>query len=318
MAEAEEISKNFAISKMVEANFSNLKQKLDKQNMVVAKKILELEQRVETTEVEAEINELSAESSNCRKELLRNLVRASKVSEVIERNKARQAYMQTEAKIEGYDLGLNVPSKKEIEQIVNGENYDVSLDNLGLGATSVKFLNYKGNIFYLSDGKIDCTGPDNLYQLKMLTADDIEKIIAKYPEIITSISGEALLDSDLRVKLLKAIASYSFGELRNSSVEELNKKLGEPITLKRKYISSFESYISGIKNLFQVKVKKYLLNKNPDAAQEIEKLPCNEHSPLLPDALYEVEQKEIGQIQEVNSIEKEIDEFLKNLAEDNS
>lgn len=316
MSESEELAKNLALSKMAEADFLEAKQKLDKQNLILAKRIVDAETKLETTEVEVELNEFYAESLKARETLLQNLILNGKLSKIIEANKKRQEKIHEVEKLEGYDLSLSAPGKKELGLVISGEEYEPSLENLGLTNTGIKFLNLNGNLFVIKDGEFDVSSEDNINMLRTLSSDDMEKLLSRYPELAFRLDVDTLLDRDLRVKILKALATFVFNEFGSSDATAINRKLGEPLSLRRKTVNTFEAYLGGLKNMFKVKIRKYLLEKKPDALDEIGKLPCNIHSPLLPDDLYEPETEKSESEKSEKSIEDQIDDFLKSLSDE--
>lgn len=314
MLETRELLGSSEIVNSLIESFSACKQKLERQAELLAQKITEIEEKMQTTENEIEINTAFEESKKLREQLLEMLIQMDNLQKFISKNQRRLSYITSQLKIEGETP--RTIARKDFEKKFEGAG-EVSADALNLNGDST-LINIDDNLFVLSGDKIDMNNQKNLDLIKSLEQDKIFKLMSTYPDSFLNLSAENLLDTTLRVKVLKSIANYVFEQSKTKTFTEINDSLGRPLSFRYEIVSTFESYIKAIKNLFKVKIKKWLIENNPEKKEQIDaKLGCNEHSKMLPEDLY-VPEKGKPQIEENKEldIDAEIDEFLKNLIGD--
>lgn len=315
MAEVKDLKIYGSIAKNVLHSFGAAHQKIEKQCESLADKLNSIENKLQATDSEVELNTLFAESKKVREALLKNLIIKNKLEIVISKNEERLELIKTEL---GEDVEENAVSKKEIEQLLKQNYNETNTTSLGLNEDSVKFVNFEGMLLVVSGEGLNISDGDNLSIILSMDFDKLNMLISMFPTLISTVTVEQLLDSNLRTKLLKSLAAYVFEELKTKTISEINENLGSLLVFKKEITNTFEAYVAGVSNLFKVKIRKHLIERFPEKAEEIiSKLNCNEHSMLLPEDVYvpaEDQNKNKTEEGEVN-IDTEIDAFLKSLSD---
>ncbi len=251
------------------------------------KRILEIEQ-IEQKLTQAsdfeKIDSYSKQSEIKREELIKFLAIKNRVQNIINKNNQRILFIKNQLDASGiYNEQTN---KKNLEQIELQNIDNISEESLGLSGLDLgytqKFID--GTIYVIKNNKLDFSIEENKQTLICATEDKIHKAISTFPESVSTIGADILVNYVIKRKVLKEITSFVYDEAKRQSFREINKSLGGLLNFRKEIPDNFETYIVGIQNMFNVLVKLYLKAQYPSKADEIEKnLKCNENSALIPE-----------------------------------
>lgn len=206
-----------------------------------------------------------------------------RVEIIINRNKERVKFLQSKCD----ELGIynDKVDGKTLQEKINPELKKVSIETLNLNQTSrsasiARFVN--GEVFVFKRGRVDFSNEDNKEVLCGLTQEYLGKFIERYPSSIGSIPDEVFARSGVKNKILKECVVFASNHIKTRSLKDTNELLGE-LLVNSGNLTSLEQFANELKNLFNVKAKRYLKENLPDKAEEIDdKLSCNEHSEFMP------------------------------------
>lgn len=263
-------------------------EKISKQCEKLIFEIEEVDKKLTAAESGAEINEYSKISEEKRNFLIRLLAIRNRIQMIIERNKERVSYIAAILKNAGvYNESFD---RKKIAEIEKEEKDNVSESTLNLNfaeSTGSEHQNtfFEGEILTLSNGELDFSIDANKEVLKTADDDFMSKIMRKYPASLATVSVDMLANTVVKKRVLKAIANYVVDESKKKDIRQINKELGELLEFKTEITKSPEDYIAGVTNMFNVQIKQFLIEQQPDLADEIsDKLRCNEKSELIPES----------------------------------
>lgn len=242
-----------------------------------------IEKKLQEAEDYNQIAVFSKQSSRVREDLLRFLTLKDRVKKLVSRNKERSEYL---GKLLS-DLGIYKQDvdKKRIETIEKENIESISIEAVGLECEADGQLCYfKGILFKQKNGVLDFSDPYNKELLNSADEEIIGKLISKFPESAATVEASSLVNSKVKVSLLKQITSYVYDHAKNQNYFEINKSLGGLLSFRKEIPENLETYIVGVQNMFNVMVKNYLKDNYPSRRADIEKaLKCNEKSSLIPE-----------------------------------
>ncbi len=247
-------------------------------------KINDAETKLEQTSDITYINEYSRISETQRNKLVEQLILLDRVQKLMDRNKERVDYLTNILSSDGI-YNFNVDNKL-IKKIEDENTKKISIETIGLAGelAGVKKCYTIGKLFYFKNGKLDFSLDENKNILKKLDSSDIHKLISYYPESVSTIEADSLVDIAFKQNLLKEIASFVYEEGRRKSFTEINKELGNLLRFSTEIPNSLESYIVGVQNMFNAMVFCYLTSRHPSKSELISnKLKCNLNSELIPE-----------------------------------
>ena len=235
-----------------------------------------------------DINKLSKLSKTKREELIRSLAVKNRIEVLLRRNRERIAYIDNILKTAGvYNEQFN---RKKIVEVEQQESGNISEETLNLNIfeeenTAYESTFFDGEILELKDGKLDFSNENNVRVLMSASEDLLSKIIRVYPSSVATIPVEAILNTTVKKRVLKNIATYVIDETKKKDIKQVNKELGSLLEFKTEITKTPEDYVAGVANMFNSMIKAHLLANNPEKADQINnKLKCNEKSELIPAA----------------------------------
>lgn len=291
-----------AVSKMIASNFSVALSKVTKRLLELSYKISETEKKLKITENEFEINSLSNETKGLREELLSLLIVKDKLNKLIEKNNFRLEVIKKNVD----ENQINAVSKKQIDGFLGNRIEDITLENLGISDSGIKYLLFKDKILKIKDGEIIFDDKENIETLSSLETQDFLVIFDLFPSIVNNVP-DSLLITNLRLKLLKAVLSYVFENSKTQTFSKINKSFGEPLAFDKAVPSSYLDFTEEIINLYKVRIKNYLIQENQTQEKLIsDEIDCDETSLMLPEK-YRV------QSQDEEDDENDVDAFIKKM-----
>lgn len=233
-----------------------------------------------------DINKLSKISKEKRDELIRLLAVKNRIDVLLKRNRERISYIDNILSNQGiYNQEFN---RKKVAEIEKQEVENISEETLNLNIfeeENTTFVSsfFDGEILELKDGKLDFSNEANANILINSNEDFISKIVRVYPESMSTIPVEVILNTSVKKKILKNIATYVIDEIKKKDIKQINKELGSLLEFKTEITKSPEDYIAGVSNMFNSMIKAHLLANMPEKTDQIkDKLKCNEKSELIP------------------------------------
>lgn len=250
--------------------------------------IEEIDKKIENAESGAEINQYSREFETKRVALVRLLALKNRMNLLIERNKNRIKFIE---KILA-DSGLynSAFDKKKITEIEKQEESNISEETLNINVFEedgevVENKYFKGEIVCIRGGILDFSNEINTMLLKTASEEFLVDLVCEFPQSVANIPVEVLVDTSVKKRILKAVATYVVDETKKKDIKSVNKSLGNLLEFKTQITSTPEDYIAGVTNMFNVQVKNFLIENNPQKADELkDKLKCNEKSELIPES----------------------------------
>ncbi len=247
------------------------------------KSIEEKRFQMEECESVQKLSQFSKKETQLMKKLIYLLAVKNRIDLMIERNLKRCHYIEAQCEklgIMGNKVDANKLKKATLENL-DAITFEKLLLNSAKDEKSTVLINDK--IFSVVGNQIDLEDEKNFEIIKNLNYDDLAKILKIYPSMAGSVSVEKLIDNNFRANLLKAITIYVIDEIKEIGIIQVNKNLGELLSFSSQITDSTEAYIYAVINLFNVKIKEYLLKNYPDQNEEIiNKFKCNEKSKLIP------------------------------------
>lgn len=206
-----------------------------------------------------------------------------RVEIIINRNKERVKFLQ--AKCDELGIYNDKVEGKTLQEKIGPEQKRVSAETLNLNQTArsssiARFIN--GEVLVFKRGRVDFANEDNKEVLLGMSQEYLGKFIERYPSSIASIPDEVFARSGIKNKLLKECVVFASNHIKTRSLKETNELLGGLLENSGN-LTSLEQFANELKNLFNVKAKRYLKENLPENADEIDdKLACNEHSEFMP------------------------------------
>ncbi len=267
------------------------KRALIKVQIKIEKKCLSLYRKFKTVEEEysqtTDIKKLSRYSKlfkSLETSMISTFALKNRIELLIKRADERIAYLNARLKEAGiYNEKVD---RKDLLEVHKAYLDSVSEESVNINQNADDGAVYKlinGEVYIFKDGKLSFEDEFNQAVLLTLDAAEIGKIIKLFPYSVSSFPVELILNTSLKQKVLKEIASFVIEETKTKSITEVNKELGNLLSFKSEYTENAIDYIAGVQNLFEVQIKQSLLEKFPEKASEInKKLKCNEKSELIP------------------------------------
>ncbi len=235
-----------------------------------------------------DINKFSKMSQDKRNELIRLLAVKNRIDVLLKRNKERVAYIDNILSNAGiYNQDFN---RKKIAEVEKDETPNISEDTLNLNIfeeenTAFESTFFDGEILELKDGKLDFSNENNMSVLMSASEDLLAKIVRVYPASMATVPVQAVLNTGVKKRVLRTIATYVVDESKKKDIRQVNKDLGSLLEFKTEITKTPEDYIAGVTNMFNSMIKAHLLETNPEKTEQINsKLKCNEKSELIPAA----------------------------------
>ncbi len=210
----------------------------------------------------------------------------NRVQILINRNEARIAYIDAKLKDAGiYNEKFDKKEFSEIQKTYFSEISEISVNiNLNAKGSEVyKLVN--GEIYLFREGRLSFEDEFNQAVLLSLDSSELAKIVQLFPYSVATIPVELLINTTLKQRLLKEIASYVIEESKTKTIGEINRELGSLLSFKQQYTENAVDYIAGVQNMFDVQVKQEIAERYPGKLSQIfSKLKCNDKSELIPDS----------------------------------
>lgn len=276
-----------ALSQNVIDGVSPAFEKITKVCELAVEEISEIEKKLENAETGQDINKYSKLSEEKRTDLIRLLAIKNRIGLLISRNKSRIAYINEILKNSGiYNEAFD---KKMISDVEKQESENISNDALGLnvfdGINENEYKFFNGEILSLKNGILDFSDPHNSEILRLANEDFLSEIIKVFPSSMSTVPTDILIDTNVKRRVLKTIATYVIDETKKRDIKDVNKSLGSLLEFKTQITGSAEDYMAGVSNMFNVQIKQYLIEQNIANAAELKgKLKCNEKSELIPES----------------------------------
>ena len=277
-----------AMSKMIIDELSNLEIKINEICEKNAEVYYSTLSALKNSNSVLEIQKLSNTLDGQKSSLVYHFAVLEKIEEIIARNKTRLEYFNAliaSEKIANFDV-----SKKQIIARLESQKIKVSDENLGLLDSSNKKVFYNDMILELTNGEFRLDNEQNYKVLSSCEEKEFNMIMDKYPKCLKTISGEELLDKKFKNAIIAQFVTISDSKLKNKKISEVNEFFGSPLDLSNTNLETIFEFVDKIKNLFNVRTKKYLLETYPNFEKDIEnKLVCNEKDETLPYNLRKIE-----------------------------
>lgn len=276
-----------SLSQTVIKNVSPVRENLKKQSEKLVLEIKTIDKKLEDSESGADINKYSKLSDEKRREIIRLLAIKNRLDAIIEKNNSRIKYIESILKNSGiYNESFD---KKLIANVEKDEEENISKETLGLnsfdGEGEVETNFFSGEILKLKDGELDFSYPENRRVLKSASDDFLSDILKSYPSSMATIPVDLLVDTSLKKRVLRTIATYVIDEAKKRDMKDINKSLGNLLEFKTQIADTPEAYIAGVSNMINVEVRQFLIDQEPQKQEEIKsKLKCNEKSELIPES----------------------------------
>ena len=277
-----------AMSKMIIDELLNLEMKINELCEKNAEVYYSTLSALKNSNSVLEIQKLSNALDGQKSSLVYYFAVLEKVEEIIARNKTRLEYFDaliSSEKIANFDV-----SKKQIIARLESQKIKVSDENLGLLDGSNKKVFYNDMILELTNGEFRLDNEQNYKVLSSCEEKEFNMIMDKYPKCLETISNEELLDKKFKNAIISQFVTISDSKLKHKKIYEVNEFFGSPLDLSNTNLETIFEFVDKIKNLFNVRTKKYLLETYPNFEKEIEnKLVCNEKDETLPYNLRKIE-----------------------------
>ena len=258
--------------------------KLEKKCLALYRKFKAIEEEyTETTDIK-KLSKFSRLYKVTENSMISIFALKNRIEILIKRCDERIAYLN--AKLKEAGIYNEKVDRKDLSEVHKSYSEQVSEESINLNQNAEDGCLYKlinGEVYMFKDGKLSFENEFNQAVLLLLDSSEIGKIIRLFPYSVETVPVELILNTSLKQKILKEIASYVIEESKTKSITEINKDLGNLLSFKSEYTENATDYIAGVQNLFEVQVKQCLLERFPEKANEIAgKLRCNEKSELIP------------------------------------
>jgi len=236
-----------------------------------------------TSETYEDLGDSSKSFKTRREELILLLAVQDRLDKIASRNEQRIEFISS--RLNQMGIYNDTVDKKTLTSAISAEKENVSEESLNLnpGAKGgVTFKYFAGEILAFKDGELDFGLIENKEVLVEGSAEFVHEVIETFPYSVGTIPKSFYVISNVKNKVLKECILYVASKIKTQTIAESNRQLGnllENVT----EISSFNQFVSELKNYFNVIVKQYLKEKLPSDSKEIdETIYCNETSIFLP------------------------------------
>lgn len=257
---------------------------LEKKCLSMHKKYMAVEQLYANTTDIAKLSKFSKLYKDTEASMISTFALKNRIGLLIKRYDERIAYLNERLKEAG--IYNEKYDKKEYNDIIKSNEASISEESININQNAddgavYKFVN--GEVYMFKDGKLSFQDEFNQAVLLGLNATELGKIISLFPYSVSTLPVKVIVNTTLKQKVLKEIASFVIEEAKSKSMTEINKELGNLLSFKKEYTENAVDYIAGVQNLFEVQVKQNIMEQFPERSGEIySKLKCNEKSELIP------------------------------------
>lgn len=231
------------------------------------------------------IYENSKKMDKMKESLIFHLVIKKRILRIIEKNKKRIEFFNakiSEDKIPTFDYNA-----KQIAKFVADQKIELSNENISLKSSDEKefdLMYFSGKLLRLKNGELDLRLKNNYNILYYMEDKEFNMIIHRFPNILNTITPSQLMDTRFKFRVFESIIGLVEQLLKTKTPFEVNEILGNPLLIKKDSQIDIQKFIIELDNLLNVKVMKYLIEKNPNEKDFIsEKLKCDLDSEFLPD-----------------------------------
>lgn len=261
-----------------------LQLKLEKKCLALYRKFKAVEDEYTKTTDIAKLSKYSKLYKATENSMISTFALKNRIEILIKRSDERIAYLN--AKLKEAGIYNEKVDKKDLAEVYKSYADKVTEESVNINQNAENGCVHKlinGEVYLFRDGKLSFEDEFNQAVLLTLDAAEIGKIIELFPYSVATFPVELILNTSLKQKVLKEIASFVIEESKTKSITEVNKELGGLLSFKSEYTENAIDYIAGVQNLFEVQIKQNLLERFPEKAGEIyKKLKCNEKSELIP------------------------------------
>ena len=258
--------------------------KLEKKCLALYRKFKVVEEEYANTADIAKLSKYSKLYKATEESMISTFALKNRIEILIKRSNERITFLNARLKEAG--IYNEKYDRKEYSEIQKAYAENISEESINLNQNAEYGSVYKlinGEVYKFRDGKLSFENEFNQATLLGLDANEIGKIIELFPYSVATFPVEIILNTSLKQKVLKEIASFVIEEAKTKSITEINKELGNLLSFKSEYTENATDYIAGVQNLFEVQIKQTMMERFPEKAGEIyKKLKCNERSELIP------------------------------------
>ena len=275
-----------AIAKDIIFEIEAILQKINKTYLRLSEEYFELEKQLKLAGDAESVFNQSKKLETVSNEISTILAVKSKLNNLIEKNKERIVYLNNEVK---YQLiqEFDVPQKQIVSKI-SETKIDVNDKTLNINSNTngnVQIF-FNNSLLFVKSGNLDLNKPENMETLSHFEEKYLFMVFDKYPNCLSNIPVEILLNTKLKLKILKYIANTTDQMLKNKSIFEINEYFGGILNIKIGQDINFKKYVNEINNLSNVKIRRYLINLHPNYKDLInEKIICKPNSTFLPESI---------------------------------
>ena len=289
-----------ALSKMIVDELSSINLKLYENCKKLAETYFETLEELKKTDSASHLQRLSNSLDLQKQEIVYNFSINEKIGKIIEKNETRLKFFDI---IIANDKITNLEmSKKQIITKLEGLKIklDDSLLNLNISDETPVKVFYNDMILELLGDNFRLDNEHNYEVLQTCEEKEFNMIMEKYPKCLMTISNEELLNKTFKHKILKEFVTIYDSKLKNKKFPAVNEFFGSPLEITKNEVSSIFEYVDKIKNLFNVRAKRFLLETYPKYEKDINsKLVCDEQDQTLPYNLRKVTKKRVNDYEDV-------------------
>ena len=275
-----------AVAKNIISEADTILQKISKNLSKLSEEYFELEKQLKTIGEINSVFEHAKKLESVNNEIITNLAVKDRLQFLSEKNKERVVYLNFEIKtklIEEFEV-----NQKQLVKTITETKFNVTDSNLNINSelTGNWQIFFNDSLLQVKNGNLDLNVPSNMETLSHFEEKYLSMVFDKYPTCLSNIPVELLLNTKFKLKILKYIANSTDRMLRTKSIFEINEHFGGILNIKIGQDINFKKYVLEINNLFNVKIRKYLMGKYPLYTALIhEKINCKPNSVFLPDSV---------------------------------
>lgn len=236
-----------------------------------------------TSETYEDLGDSSKSFKTRREDLILLLAVQDRLDKIFSRNEQRIEFISS--RLSQMGIYNDSVDKKTLTGAISVEKENVSEESLNLNPGvkgGVTFKYFAGEILAFKDGELDFGLLENKEVLVKGSSEFIHEVIETFPYSVGTIPKSFYIISNVKNKVLKECILYVASKIKTQTIAESNRELGNLLENVAE-ISSFNQFVSELKNYFNVIVKQYLKEKLPEDSKEIdETIYCNEASIFLP------------------------------------
>ena len=290
--------KHKAFAQNIVSELSIISQKIQDKASKIAEQYNNLNLQLTSAKTIFQAEQISNNIDDVKSKLVYILAILDKIEKIIERNKKRIKLLDHKIVTEKV-IVFNF-SKKDMQAVLSKEKITVSDESLNLKNNSKSTLTfYCDTILHIEDNQLSLRNVNNYKILNALEDKEFKIITDKFPKSLVTISDEQLLDIRFKHRILRQIISVCDARLKNATAQEMNEFFGSPLFLNYKIPSNMNEFVDEIKNLFNVRTKRYVINQYPYLESYANsKLICDENAQTLPKEFASLSE-DVDEIEEV-------------------